>query len=109
MQKIVWNTNSNLIKFKKNMIFTIRYKMFKIKKIRAISFLLKSLTPKINLKILTISRQLRIITNKKSKESSIIKLKKKALIWLMTKMDFLTMIMKNFKACQLNKLVMIQA
>jgi hypothetical protein len=109
MLKIVWNTNSNLIKFKRNMIFTIRYKMFKIKKIRAISFLLKSLTPKINLKILTISRQLRIITNKKSKESSIIKLKKKALIWPMTKLDFLTMIMKKFKACQLNKLVMIQA
>ena len=108
MLKIAWNTNSNHIKFKRNMIFTIRYKMFKIKKIRAISFLSKSLMPKINLKILTMFRQERIIMSKKIKENMIIVLTKIALIWVMIKLDFLTMIMKIFKVCLLSNLVMSQ-
>jgi hypothetical protein len=53
-------------------------------------------------------RQERIIMSKKIKENMIIVLTKIALIWVMIKLDFLTMIMKIFKVYLLSNLVMSQ-
>lgn len=93
--KKVKNINSKLTKFKKNMIFSIKFKINK--NLITILFQLKSWTPKTNSKIIAIFKILKTIMSKMSKENTIIDFKKEVLIQAMKILAIHIMIMKKYR------------